>query len=284
MSDDASNDLSRTARALRQRMQAAARAGVRRIARPAPPDPLPDPEPMPVEESSTADAVPVPPARPAPKAQTKTKLPRLEVVESVDLFDAMSGPELSTEEKAKALEEIAEEVRSCQKCPDLAEARHKAVPGEGSPDAKIVLVGEAPGADEDRQGRPFIGRAGQLLTKIIEACQLKREDVFICNILKCRPPGNRNPLPDEVAHCIGYLHRQLEVIRPKFIVALGSVAAQCLLDSKESIGRMRGKLFDYRGVKLMATYHPAYLLRSPGEKRKVWDDMRKLMLEFDVEL
>jgi DNA polymerase len=286
---------------LADRLRLFARAGLQRVARPMPlpaapaegnpPSdeavrPLPA-EPPVTEVSEVVEVEPEVPVEPAPaveKMPRKKKLPRMEVVGSADLLGAMEGPELTVEEKVKALGKIAKEVAQCKKCPHLAEARTKAVPGEGNPNAKIVFVGEAPGADEDRQGRPFVGRAGQLLTKIIEACGLKREDVFICNILKSRPPDNRTPLPTEVFNCMPYLHRQLEIIRPQFIVALGATPAQNLLETKDSIGRLRGKLFLYRGIKLMCTYHPAYLLRNPAEKVKVWEDMRRLMLEFGVEL
>ena len=137
-----------------------------------------------------------------------------------------------------------------------------------------MFVGEAPGADEDEQGLPFVGRAGQLLTKIIEAVEMSRNDVFICNILKCRPPGNRNPETDEIAACQEFLFRQIAAVKPKIICAVGAYGAQTLLRTTETIGRLRGRLLDYRGAKLVATYHPAYLLRNPMEKRKVWEDMR----------
>ena len=143
-------------------------------------------------------------------------------------------------------------------------------------------MGEAPGADEDLQGEPFVGRAGQLLNKIIEACTLKRGDVYILNTIKCRPPGNRNPLPNEVANCRGFLDRQLDVIRPEFICCLGTVAAQALLNTEESIGRLRKRFFDYRGCRVLCTYHPAYLLRNPAAKKDVWDDMQMLMREMGI--
>jgi len=141
-------------------------------------------------------------------------------------------------------------------------------------------LGEAPGADEDRLGEPFVGRAGQLLNKILEACRLRREDVYILNILKCRPPGNRNPAPDEAANCRRYLDRQLELIGPEFICCLGAVAAQNLLGTTESIGRMRGRVLNYREAKVVCTYHPAYLLRNPAAKKDAWDDMKFLMREM----
>lgn len=192
-------------------------------------------------------------------------------------------------EAAPELEKIASEVRQCCKC-GLGSSRTNAVPGEGSPKARIMFIGEAPGADEDAQGRPFVGRAGQLLDKIIAACGLKREDVFIGNILKCRPPENRDPRPEEVISCLPYLQRQIEIIEPEVIVALGAHAARTLLDTNKSIGQMRGQFQEYVAgigrppIKLMATYHPAYLLRSytPDNRRRVWEDMKKVLAELGL--
>ena len=146
--------------------------------------------------------------------------------------------------------------------------------GVGNPSADLMFVGEAPGADEDVQGIPFVGRAGQLLTKIIEAIDLKREDVYIANVIKCRPPGNRNPEPDEVETCEPFLFQQVDIIKPKVIVALGTVAARALLRTLDPISRLRGCVYDYRGAKLIPTFHPAYLLRNPSSKREVWEDMK----------
>lgn len=173
------------------------------------------------------------------------------------------------------LAELADAASGCARC-GLAGGRNMVVFGEGDPKARLVFVGEAPGAEEDRTGRPFVGRAGKLLTKIIEAMGCKRADVYICNVLKCRPPGNRTPLPDEVAACSPFLHEQLGVIRPKAICALGGPATTTLLRTREGITRLRGRLFWYRGIPLMPTFHPAYLLRNPREKKSVWADMQKL--------
>jgi DNA polymerase len=162
----------------------------------------------------------------------------------------------------------------CTRCKLSTLGRTQVVFGVGNPNADLMFVGEAPGADEDVQGVPFVGRAGQLLTKIIEAIELKREDVYIANVIKCRPPGNRNPEPDEIATCEPFLFRQIDLIKPKVIVTLGKFAAQCLLRSEEPISRLRGRLFDYRGAKLIPTFHPAYLLRNPSSKREVWEDMK----------
>lgn len=176
---------------------------------------------------------------------------------------------------SETLEEIREDLGDCRRC-KLAPGRTNIVFGSGNPRAELMFVGEAPGADEDEQGLPFVGRAGQLLTRIIEAIEMSREDVYICNILKCRPPGNRNPESDEIASCEPFLLRQIAAIRPKVVCALGSFGAQTLLRTKEPISRLRGQFIDYRGARLMATFHPAYLLRNPGEKRKVWEDVQKI--------
>jgi DNA polymerase len=174
------------------------------------------------------------------------------------------------------LEATKKELGDCRRC-GLADTRHNIVFGEGSPNAELVFVGEAPGGDEDIQGKPFVGRAGQLLTRIIVAMGLTRQDVYICNILKCRPPGNRNPLPVEIAACEPFLIRQLEAIKPRVICALGSFAAHTLLKSEVLISDLRGRFHKYQGVPLMPTYHPAYLLRNPGAKKQVWEDVQKIM-------
>jgi DNA polymerase len=183
-----------------------------------------------------------------------------------------------------ALSVISQEVAACTLCSELAETRTQTVFGVGNPMARLCFLGEAPGADEDRQGEPFVGRAGQLLTKIIEACTLKREDVYILNVLKCRPPGNRTPLPHEVGNCRGFLDRQLQIIRPEYICCLGAVAAQTLLQTDTPISRLRGSMQEYRGIQVMCTYHPAYLLRNPSAKREVWEDMKKLMAKMRIAL
>jgi DNA polymerase len=182
------------------------------------------------------------------------------------------------------LEIIRAEVAACTLCEELACARKQTVFGVGNPRARLCFLGEAPGADEDAQGEPFVGRAGQLLTKIIEACTLQRSDVYILNVLKCRPPGNRNPLPDEVENCRPFLDRQLALIKPEFICCLGSVAAQTLLNTQLAISKMRGQFFDYEGIQVMCTYHPAYLLRNPAAKKDVWQDMKVLMRKLGIEL
>jgi uracil-DNA glycosylase len=177
------------------------------------------------------------------------------------------------------LKKVSQEMANCQLC-QLAKTRHNLVFGDGNPNAQIVFVGEAPGADEDEQGLPFVGRAGQLLTKIIEAMGIKRKDVYICNILKCRPPGNRNPLSDEIGLCEPFLKKQLQAISPKVICALGTFAAQTLLKTDVQISLLRGRFHTYNGIKLMPTYHPAYLLRNPSAKKPVWEDVQMIMKEI----
>lgn len=183
--------------------------------------------------------------------------------------------------RVSALAEVAREVAACRRCAELARTRTQTVFGVGNPHARLVFCGEAPGADEDRQGEPFVGRAGQLLTDIIvKGMKMRREDVYILNILRCRPPGNRNPLPIEAANCREYLDRQLAIIQPEFICCLGAVAAQNLLGTDTPIGRLRGRVHDFHGVKVVCTYHPAYLLRNPDAKRFTWDDIQLLMSEM----
>ena len=179
------------------------------------------------------------------------------------------------ESRDPSLEAIREDIGDCKRC-RLHEHRKTIVFGEGDPRAKLVFVGEGPGADEDASGRPFVGRAGQLLDKIIIAIGLKREEVYIANIVKCRPPGNRTPERDEVETCEPFLLRQLAFIRPEVIVALGSPAFQCLLRTREPITRARGQWREWNGIKVMPTFHPAFLLRSPDKKREVWEDMKKV--------
>jgi DNA polymerase len=180
---------------------------------------------------------------------------------------------VGTPRGAEGLKLVREELGDCKRC-KLAPSRQNLVFGVGNPDADLVFVGEAPGADEDAQGEPFVGKAGQLLTKMIEAMGYARSDVYICNVLKCRPPGNRNPEPDEVASCEPFLKKQLGAIRPRMIVALGKFAVQCLLRDDSPISRLRGNLRTYEGIPLMPTFHPAYLLRDPSKKKLAWDDLK----------
>ena len=196
--------------------------------------------------------------------------------------DGSSSGQLDALTAYKSMDDLRAAVESCQGCP-LCESRSKVVFGSGSENARLVFVGEAPGAEEDRQGLPFVGRAGQKLTQIIEAIGLSRQDVYIANVLKCRPPGNRNPLPDEIKACEPYLIAQLRLIKPRVICALGTFAAQTLLRTNQSISRMRGRFKTYQGIKLMPTYHTAFILRNPKLKRQVWEDVHNIRSEYDRE-
>ncbi|MFP6618150.1 MAG: uracil-DNA glycosylase, partial [Pirellulaceae bacterium] len=208
--------------------------------------------------------------------------PAVEIKEiaTVEGVTEMAGQE----DPAATLAVIQQEVRGCERCEQLVASRTQTVFGDGNPQARLCFLGEAPGRDEDKQGVPFVGRAGQLLNDIIEACTLKREDVYILNVIKCRPPENRNPAPEEAANCRGFLQAQLDAIQPEYICCLGTVASQNLLESKETIGNLRGRFHDYQGIKVLATYHPAYLLRNPSAKRQVWDDMQVLMKDMGIKI
>ena len=183
---------------------------------------------------------------------------------------------------SETLEDIGVDLGDCQRC-RLARERKNIVFGEGNPRAKLVFIGEGPGFEEDRQGIPFVGAAGQLLTRIIEAIKLSRSQVYICNVIKCRPPENRNPEPDEIQTCFPFLERQIAAIQPDFICALGAFAAQTLLKTATPISRLRGRFHNYQSIKVLPTYHPAYLLRNPDKKREVWEDMKMLMKELRYE-
>jgi DNA polymerase len=242
-------------RQARQHLDSLRAAGVEWV----PVTPLPPPEPM--------SSAPVELASGPPPSLFGDPAPTLQ------------GAPLSLEERRRELEVLAQRVSTCMRCAELVASRTQTVFGDGQPGAELCFVGEAPGADEDAQGKPFVGAAGQLLNRIIAACGMKREEVYICNILKCRPPGNRTPSPDEAGYCREYLERQIELVQPKFICALGGCAAQNLLGTKQSMARLRGRFHDYRGIPVMCTYHPAYLLphRSPEKKKDVWQDMKMLM-------
>lgn len=223
-----------------------------------------------------------------PKARAKA---RADVVpaasEPVATKPVVAAPSRGTTKPADAsplLTVIRDEVAGCLRCPELASTRTQTVFGVGNPAARLVFFGEAPGADEDASGIPFVGRAGQLLTKIIEACTLAREDVYIMNVLKCRPPGNRPPLPEEVTNCRPFFERQLEAINPEFICCLGASAARALLCTEETIGKLRGRWFTHGSAAVICTYHPSYLLRNPAAKRDVWDDMKVLMERMGVQV
>ena len=233
-----------------------------------------------VKQKATPPSVPHEPLRTVSRQNiqkprnSEKKLPSLEKIEQL---------KQSTDPRCQALALVAHDVAACRRCRELAETRTQTVFGVGNPSAKLVFCGEAPGADEDRLGEPFVGRAGQLLTDIIEkGMKLRREDVYILNILRCRPPGNRTPSPVEAANCREYLERQLAIIQPQYICCLGAVAAQNLLQNDTPIGRLRGILHDLGGIKVLCTYHPAYLLRNPPAKKYVWDDIQILMAEMGL--
>lgn len=223
--------------------------------------------------SSTATAPARPVERTPPEAPTSPSAPV--ALPPDGLVVGSEGNELFGGEIAQchSVDDVAALIKACRKCDLYRTAKHP-VPGEGSATARLVCVGEAPGASEDETGRPFVGQAGMLLTKILEAIKLSRDDVFIVNVLKHRPPGNRNPLPTEVDACRPYLVRQLEIIRPSVIVAFGTFAAQTLLDTKLSISKLRGAIHRYHGIPVVVTYHPAALLRNPAWKRPTWEDVQ----------
>ncbi len=187
---------------------------------------------------------------------------------------------VSIADKKALLDQIASEIKKCTRC-ELHRTRTNTVPGAGNPDADIMFIGEAPGAEEDAKGIPFVGRAGKLLDKFLAAIDIDRDEVFIANVLKCRPPNNRDPLPSEEAACMPYLHRQIEIIQPKIICCLGRIAAQALLKTKAPLSKMRGQLFSFRGIPMIVTYHPAAVLRNDRLKRLVMDDLRFLMAQYE---
>ena len=245
-------------------------------------------------EVSPAAALTMPPSpipvvqeRSLPKSAPKPKLePEKTSTPLRDILPPPTGPSLfEAVDKVKddTLLKIREDIGDCTRC-KLHKGRHKIVFGDGNAKAELVFIGEGPGADEDMQGLPFVGRAGKLLTQMIEAMGLQRKDVYICNVVKCRPPENRAPEPDEVTTCSPYLLRQIDVIQPKVIVCLGAVAAKTLLETTRGISQFRGEWLQWRGRKLMATYHPAYLLRNPNAKGEVWKDLQKVMAELGLQV
>jgi DNA polymerase len=212
----------------------------------------------------------------AKEGQPRAEISRSPVVPPARPAAAPAPLRTEPERKRQTVEEVRQELGDCHRC-KLCRGRSNIVFGVGNPKAELVFVGEGPGAEEDAQGIPFVGAAGQLLTKMIEAMGFSRDAVYICNVIKCRPPGNRDPEPDEIESCQPFLHAQLASIEPRVIVAMGRVAAQTLLRDPTAITRMRGQWREYRGVPLMPTFHPAYLLRNPGDKRKAWSDLQQVM-------
>lgn len=261
----------RSPRAVKQRLESLADAGVLDLPRVKPGTLSDDGEDLPAD-AAKVDATPVP----APAAVTVAQRDTPQAIRC-------DRPPTSVGRLA-VLDVLREEVAACRACAHLAAARTNTVFGTGSPTARLCFLGEAPGADEDASGQPFVGRAGQMLTRIIEACTLTREQVYILNVLKCRPPENRRPEPAEVANCRGFFERQLEAIDPEFICCLGTSAAQSLLRTDETIGKLRGRWFEHGSATVICTYHPSYLLRNPAAKRDVWDDMLRLMARMGIEV
>jgi uracil-DNA glycosylase len=277
-------------RAIRQQLESLLRAGMTHLPRGeavAPPAPVPVKAPAVANPPSVQAApirIPAVPA-PPPPAVPPTAAPVTRVAAEVPATPpglGFSPAEPTTPEQALAV--LNQQVAACQRCPELASQRTKTVFGVGNPRARILFLGEAPGADEDRQGIPFVGAAGQLLDQIIVASRLKREELYICNVLKCRPPNNRTPEEIECANCREYLLGQLAAIDPEYIVCWGAVAAQNLLQNKLSVGKLRGKFHSYGRAKVLCTYHPSYLLRTPTAKKDVWADMQFLMKDMGVDL
>jgi uracil-DNA glycosylase len=243
--------------------------------------------------STFAATEPLAPAKPAEVSAPKPNLPfaratftaAAPATKSAPPMPSAPGPslfEIVNRVEGDTLQRIREDIGDCTRC-RLHKARTNIVFGVGNPNAELVFVGEGPGHDEDIKGEPFVGRAGKLLTQMIEAMSLRREDVYICNVVKCRPPENRLPEKDEIATCSPFLLRQLDVIRPKVICCLGACAAQTLLETNQGISRYRGEWFDFRGAKMIATYHPAYLLRNPNAKPEVWKDLQKVMAHLGLQ-
>jgi uracil-DNA glycosylase len=252
-------------------------AGVRELPHPPVMEPPVPPRTFPpAPERAAAEPLPLPDER-----QVRDTGPHDAAPRPPDASAGQAGAARAGEKGcgSPALAAIREELGDCTRC-KLARGRTRLVYGVGNPAAELVFAGEGPGEDEDRQGEPFVGRAGQLLTRMIEAMGFARADVYIANVVKCRPPGNRNPEPDEIEACEPFLRAQLAAIHPKVIVALGKFAAQTLLRETTPISKLRGRWFTYEGVKLMPTFHPAYLLRSPDEKKKAWDDLQLVMKEL----
>ncbi len=272
---DDRNDYALAARrVLAQRLESLYRAGVQQVVKVRGPV-RPKEPPQKLAPTSTASNIQIPDSISTPSVLPASLSHSLSEGSLADSRATAGDPQ-------QLLDDLNTEVRACTLCRDLACSRKQTVFGVGSPRPRVVFFGEAPGADEDRQGEPFVGRAGQLLTKIIEACGWKRSDVYIMNVLKCRPPENRNPLPNEVDNCRPFFERQFEILQPEYIVCVGTVPAQALLQTAESVGKLRGRWHRYRNSKVLVTYHPSYLLRNPSAKKYVWDDMQVLLKEMGL--
>lgn len=237
---------------------------------------------VPRPQSEVVSSAPIAPLRDAPMPRPKAAPPVGPAADSLIFRPFPTDLPNDATGRSELLTQLNEQVKTCRRCEHLACMRTQTVFGVGNILPRVVFFGEAPGADEDRQGEPFVGRAGQLLTKIIEACGWKRSDVYIMNVLKCRPPDNRNPEPAETANCREYFERQFEILQPEYIVCVGTIPAQALLETTEAVGKLRGRFHQYRGRKVLVTYHPSYLLRNPSAKKYVWDDMQMLLGEMGL--
>lgn len=233
---------------------------------------------------TTVASSPQKPLTEVPETPMPKKAPNPVLVEMAARCQTFQPLDLSPDQRREHLAVLQATVSQCTRCDELARTRTQTVFGVGNPEARIVFVGEAPGADEDKQGEPFVGRAGQLLNDIIKACRLRREDIYICNVLRCRPPGNRLPSPEEAVNCREYLDGQIAIVNPEYIVCWGACAAKNLLGSEEAITKMRGKFYKYGRAKVLCTYHPSYLLRNPPAKKEVWEDMKFLFRDMGIDL
>lgn len=265
-------------RSLRQFLRLLSSSGVSHL----PTVTLPQPAPRKMINRPSSRPAPSTPAKSPPRKLTAEAGPAPPPLESTKSI--LEQTLHSAEDKSQVLCQLADVVADCRRCSELADSRRQTVFGVGNSDASIMFIGEAPGADEDRLGEPFVGAAGQLLNKIIEACGLRREEIYICNILRCRPPGNRNPQPQEALNCREFLDAQIRIVDPDYIVCWGTVAAQNLLQEKRSVGRLRGQFFSHGRAKVMCTYHPSYLLRHQPAKKQVWEDMKFFMKDQGIEL
>ena len=306
MSDPAPNDLDRLRQTVLNRLESLERAGVKTLPKPRTDEhwlldlvagstsnanskdsPAAMRVPSRFDLKPTSAAVPaaplLSPRSPVSPAVPSTPEPAMPRRAPVPATPGTQPPQ-SRPERIAALETLSCQVAQCTLCPILAKTRTQTVFGVGNPEARVAFFGEAPGADEDRQGEPFVGRAGQLLTKIIEACGFKRDDVYILNVLRCRPPENRNPAEEEVENCRRWFESTLGVIRPEYIVCVGTVPTKALFPDALAIGKMRGKFYEWRGSKVLCTYHPSYLLRNPDAKKFVWDDMKLLLADMGLEV
>ena len=292
MNDDLLHDeRTRLIRELRQRLESLRRAGVDRLPAPAallaaPPMSIrPAARPAAVPTPANTQVMPPPPVRAAPIPATPKPLPPVVERPTGSLFEepALESSPVSPDDRPAELAALAAQVSTCTRCPMLVASRTQTVFGVGSPTARLMFVGEAPGADEDRQGVPFVGRSGMLLTDMItKGMGLTREEVYIANVVKSRPPENRNPEPEEVANCLPYLERQIEIMQPEFLCLLGKVAASALLNTALPLGRLRGRWHRYRGIPTAVTYHPSYLLRMPADKKKAWEDLQMIMKAMGI--